>query len=659
MIIQRFTPLKAATKQVKRLISPLSIIVILAIIALTLRLLFLGERPFHHDESLDAWFSLRFLNGEYNGYDPVYHGPLRFYLTAAIFWLFGITDITARLLAAIAGFILVFAPLLWRKHIGIVGTIGAMTLISISPTMVYFSRFGREDSLFLLLTTSFVILFIAFLINPQGWHPTALFTTIILSMAIKESILLVIFLFGVLTLFLSLQESLSRIKKGTLERFPLLSSLLIPGFGLLSLTLTLIWVGDSGGNETMIKVACYCGFLLLVIIGMRVIPRTEKHHRPEISIIKSLREPNLKQWSISLAIAGITFVALFSQFFTNFSGPNTTSAPHSALRNGLTAGFQYWSNQQSTGARGDSRWHYYLSMLIAYEWVILFIALFGVWKIIQQPTLFNQTIMWWALGGLIVYSWAAERMPWLIIHILLPTIIIAGLGIQHIWETVSTQKKRKQIACSAALVLLIFVAFQSIKTNFDDPGEPSELLVQAGQATPEVVAWTNQIFDLNRVFYAENGEHLSVQIDSDIFWPYGWYLRDFPTSTYAKITVGNTATLSASPDIIFLPQWDRDLAQNLVDEYAIFPYNHRWWWVPQYDAGLSNLADTQTLLTNWGKWIWNRTPWQNIQGNPNGCPSALAGHVYIKESVLSLAQKTEVWNSPHLTPSLIQGGSLC
>jgi len=250
-------------------------------------------------------------------------------------------------------------------------------------------------------------------------------------------------------------------------------------------------------------------------------------------------------------------------------------------------------------------------------------------------------------------------MPWLIIHILLPIIIIAGLGIQHIWETVSTQKKRKQIACSVALVLLIFVAFQSIKTNFDGPGEPKELLVQAGQATPEVIAWTNQIHELNRVFYAENGKHLSVQIDSDIYWPYGWYLRDFPTSTYATITTGNTATLAASPDIIFLPQWDRNLAQNLVDDYAIFPYNHRWWWVPQYDAGFSSIADTQTLLINWGQWIWNRTPWQNIQGNPDGCPSALAGHVYIKESVLSLAQKTEVWNSPHLTPSLIQGGSLC
>ena len=506
-----------------------------------------------------------------------------------------------------------------------------MTLISVSPTMVYFSRFGREDSLFLLLTTSFVILFIAFLINPQGWHPTALFTTIILSMAIKESILLVIFLFGVLTLFLSLQESLSRIKKRNTRT---ISVAKLPTHSRIRTALTnnhMIWVGDNGGNETIIKIACYCGFLLLVIIGMRVIPRTEKHHQPEISIIKSLREPNLKQWSISLAIAGISFVALFSQFFTNFSGPNTTSAPHSALRNGLTARFQYWSNQQSTGARGDSRWHYYLSMLIAYEWVILFIALFGIWKIIQQPTLFNQTIMWWALGGLIVYSWAAERMPWLIIHILLPTIIIAGLGIQHIWETVSTQKKRKQIACSAALVLLIFVAFQSIKTNFDDPGEPNELLVQAGQATPEVVAWTNQIYDLNRVFHAENGKHLSVQIDSDIFKPYGWYLRDFPTSTYAKLLSGTRQHYQHLQTLFFLPQWDRDLAQNLVDDYAIFPYNHRWWWVPQYDAGLSSLADTQTLLTNW-KWMWNRTPWQNIQGNPNGCPSALAGHVYIKES---------------------------
>ena len=61
----------------------------MAVAGLVLRLVELAERPFHHDESIDAWYSWRFLEGTYEGYDPVYHGPLRFYLTAAIFWVFG------------------------------------------------------------------------------------------------------------------------------------------------------------------------------------------------------------------------------------------------------------------------------------------------------------------------------------------------------------------------------------------------------------------------------------------------------------------------------------------------------------------------------------------------------------------------------------------
>ena len=57
------------------------LVVLFLALALVLRLWELGERPFHHDESLDAWWSWRFRNGEYTGYDPVYHGPLRFYIT--------------------------------------------------------------------------------------------------------------------------------------------------------------------------------------------------------------------------------------------------------------------------------------------------------------------------------------------------------------------------------------------------------------------------------------------------------------------------------------------------------------------------------------------------------------------------------------------------
>ena len=55
----------------------------LIVAALIVRLIGLGDRPFHHDESQDAYFSYLFRKtGDYQ-YNPLLHGPLRFYLTGA------------------------------------------------------------------------------------------------------------------------------------------------------------------------------------------------------------------------------------------------------------------------------------------------------------------------------------------------------------------------------------------------------------------------------------------------------------------------------------------------------------------------------------------------------------------------------------------------
>ena len=184
------------------------IILALLLLGIVTRLVLLGDRPFHHDESLDAWFSFRFLEGNFGGYDPVYHGPLRFYITAGLFWLFGESDLTARLLAAISGVLIIYVPWCWRKQLGPVGTVATIGLIVLSPSMLYFSRFGREDMLFLFVTSIFVILLFAFLEHPKGWHPSALLSSLVIGLAIKESVLLSIFLFGVFLLLLLIQENL-------------------------------------------------------------------------------------------------------------------------------------------------------------------------------------------------------------------------------------------------------------------------------------------------------------------------------------------------------------------------------------------------------------------------------------------------------------------
>ncbi|WP_322796596.1 flippase activity-associated protein Agl23, partial [Tepidiforma sp.] len=113
-------------------------------LAVLLRTWDLGSRALHHDESIHAQWSWGLLQGNYR-HSPIFHGPFYYHVQAAVFFLFGANDYTSRLSAAIAGSLLVFIPMLLRRRLGAIGTFAAVALIAFSPTLVYFSRFFRED----------------------------------------------------------------------------------------------------------------------------------------------------------------------------------------------------------------------------------------------------------------------------------------------------------------------------------------------------------------------------------------------------------------------------------------------------------------------------------------------------------------------------------
>ena len=299
-----------------------------------------------------------------------------------------------------------------------------------------------------------------------------------------------------------------------------------------------------------------------------------------------------------MTVAAIVFTALFTQFFQQFDGPGVATAPYGAIRNGLVSGFEYWLGEQAT-VRGDSRWQYYLVLLLAYEWIALGLAFVGLISVLRKPNLFGQIIAWWACASLIVYSWAGERMPWLLVHLLLPIVILAGIGAQSIWDGI---KSRRASVCFGVLLVLGFgyAIVTSVYSSYLRGGEPQELFVQAGQATPEVVEWADQLETLDRISLAHFGEHLEVKIDSDVYWPYGWYLRDFHSSSYAVIRKEN---FPSGTDIIFVPHWDRIDLGDEDGAYVEIPYEHRWWWVPEFDTGITNLSQFGDLIITWADWV--------------------------------------------------------
>ena len=63
----------------------------------------LGDRALHHDETLHAFFSWLIFHGEGYVHDPLLHGPFLYFFGALIYFLFSVSDATARLGPALFG----------------------------------------------------------------------------------------------------------------------------------------------------------------------------------------------------------------------------------------------------------------------------------------------------------------------------------------------------------------------------------------------------------------------------------------------------------------------------------------------------------------------------------------------------------------------------
>ena len=174
---------------------------LLVLAALAVRLIDLPDRPFHHDESQDAYFSwIFFTTGDYE-YNPLLHGPLRFYLTAGLYGVLGDSDFTARLAPALMGTAMVALPYGLRSQLGRAGALLVAVLLAFGPSYLYFSRFAREDIYIAAITLAMLVVAFRFFERPRRHHPAVFGALLALSFATKESTFITAFVAG--TFFLA------------------------------------------------------------------------------------------------------------------------------------------------------------------------------------------------------------------------------------------------------------------------------------------------------------------------------------------------------------------------------------------------------------------------------------------------------------------------
>ena len=632
--------------------------VVIMLLGTILRFWGLGDKPLHHDESLHAYFSLQLMHNLENWqscfnraiscykYDPLLHGPFQFHAIAFMYRVsqllgapdHGVNTTTVRLAAAILGSVIVGLPYLLRDYLGRSGALLACLLLAISPGMVYYSRFAREDIYMACFTLLLVVAIGRYIRDRKGAWLVVAAVAFVLSYATKEATFLSVAVFGSFFVAVLVWEAGVRIpvrsrvrakawyvrylpRTGALLSLVAFAALCAPlakwFFGWmknLSVSITKNTTASDAfvqhlKDQTLAILPWICVALCLCMLVAAVYQRSRKKSFRRYSHIDPVRQPLLAafasisvlHWFLALLAGATIFVLLFSVLFTNFP---------SGIGDGIWQGLYYWLQQQQV-ARGGQPWFYYLMLLPLYEQVGVVFGCVGIVRCLRHPSHFRLFLVYWFLGNLFIYSWAGEKMPWLIIHITMPMMLLAALGLEPLlmrvvnlvkkWQP-STKNSRFRVqsgkrrniqsaggAIFGSLIAIVLLGltlqnmFQLSYVHYADA--PHEMMIYV-QTTTDVNVVMSKVDSLDQRLYG--GKHqLSIGVVPDAEWPFYWYLRDYTNVCYGFPTGcsgTNPAVIITGGDSIekYRSQYASSASKGKAPAFQFYQYHLRTWWDEGY-----------------------------------------------------------------------------
>jgi uncharacterized protein (TIGR03663 family) len=138
-----------------------------------------------------------------------------------------------------------------------------------------------------------------------------------------------------------------------------------------------------------------------------------------------VRSLGVQPWIAGGALFLAINLLLYTTFLTNLQGVCTAFlTPPLQGCAGTTGALNYWLSQQDF-ARGGQPWFYYFMLLPLYEFVPLILGVLAI-ILVRPRQLFFWFCVFWFVAALLIYSWAGEKMPWMLPQITLPLVLLAG-----------------------------------------------------------------------------------------------------------------------------------------------------------------------------------------------------------------------------------------
>jgi len=125
--------------------------ILIIALALFSRLYNVGTRTMSHDEVNHVVPSFDLYSGLGYRHDPVTHGPFQFHVVALTYFLLGDSDFSSRVPAVLfSTAAVVFVLFAFRRYLGKTGSLLADFLFTISPYMIFYGRYTRNEAFIML-----------------------------------------------------------------------------------------------------------------------------------------------------------------------------------------------------------------------------------------------------------------------------------------------------------------------------------------------------------------------------------------------------------------------------------------------------------------------------------------------------------------------------
>jgi uncharacterized protein (TIGR03663 family) len=335
---------------------------VVLIAAALLRLIYLTQKPLHHDEGVNGLFLVNLFRTGYYHYDPSnYHGPSLYYLAVVptainnlFHWGHGLSTFAIRFVTAAFGVGVVWLMLCLRRYMGSAAALAAAAFATVSPGFVFFSRYFIHEILFVFFALGAIVAWLWYRDTGKPRYLMLASASVALLFATKET-----------------------------------------------------WIITAG--VWLIAIPCTNVYLRIRKRADEIPPWL-----PETAAIKeggSAKKLYLQALALFAAIA----ILLYSSFFTN---------PKGILDSVLT--FTYWSKTGQSGIYNREWSTYISWLWSEEAPVLVLGTIGTAVALIRARNYLTVFCAFWSMGIFAAYSLVPYKTPWLALSIILPLTIMAG-----------------------------------------------------------------------------------------------------------------------------------------------------------------------------------------------------------------------------------------